>query len=185
MVVHTVGHSTRSLEELLALLDGHGLRAVADVRAIPASRRHPQFVREPLAAALAVHGVQYAWLPALGGRRRPRPDSPHVAWRNPQFRGYADHMDTPDFARGLADLLALAREQPTVVLCAEAVPWRCHRQLVADALVARGIEVRHVTGPAAPAAHRLSAHARLDGARVVYDRGAQLALAGRSRGDLP
>jgi uncharacterized protein (DUF488 family) len=186
VVVHTIGHSTRTFPELLALLRAHAIRAVADVRRHPGSRRHPQFARDALAAALGDEGIAYAWLPALGGRRRARPDSPHVGWRVAAFRGYADHMETPEFERGLADLLAFAARRPTAVLCAEAVPWRCHRQLIADALVARGVEVRHVVGPAGPARHALPAFARLEGARIVYD-GEQRTLApwtpSRPRGD--
>jgi uncharacterized protein (DUF488 family) len=106
--------------------------------AFPASRRHPHFAREPLAAALAARGVAYAWLPALGGRRDPKPESPHAAWRNASFRAYADHMDGAEFQEGLADLLRLAGERRVAVMCAESVPWRCHRQLIADLLVVRG-----------------------------------------------
>ena len=170
MVVHTVGHSTLALADFLALLAGHGVRAVADVRRFPASRRHPHFAREALARELAPVGIAYHWLPGLGGRRRGRPDSPHVAWRSAAFRAYADHMETGEFRQELSRLLALARERPTAVMCAEAVPWRCHRQLIADALVARGIEVRHLLGKAPPEAHRLTRFARVEGERVVYDR---------------
>jgi uncharacterized protein (DUF488 family) len=177
VVVHTVGHSTLSADALVALLEGHAVTAVADVRRYPASRRHPHFGREPLAATLAAAGIAYVWLPALGGRRRARPDSPHVAWRSDAFRAYADHMDTAEFAGGLAELLALAGTRATAVMCAEAVPWRCHRQLIADALVARGIEMRHILGRGRPEVHRLTPFARLDGTRVLYDRG-QLGLAG-------
>jgi uncharacterized protein (DUF488 family) len=178
VVVHTVGHSTLALADFLALLEVHRIKAIADVRRWPASRRHPHFGREALERSLAAAGVAYLWIPELGGRRAPRPDSPHVAWRNPSFRAYADHMETPEFAAGFARLLALAAEQPTAVMCAEAVPWRCHRQLIADALVARQLEVRHVTGPSSPSPHRLSADARLEGTRIVYD-GGQGSLAGR------
>src|SRR5262249_33022067 len=153
------------------LLRAHGVAGVADVRRFPASRRHPHFAREALAEALAREHVAYRWLPALGGRRRPRADSPHVAWRSEAFRAYADHMDTHEFAAGIAGLVASGRERAVAVLCAEAVPWRCHRQLIADALVARGVEVRHIVGPQPAAAHRLTPFARLDGERVVYDRG--------------
>ena len=181
MVVYTVGHSTLPLDAFLALLDAHAVAAVADVRSFPASRRHPHFAREALAAALAPAGLAYAWLPGLGGRRRGGAGSPHVAWRSPSFRAYADHMETAEFAAELARLLALAAARRTAVMCAEAVPWRCHRQLVADALVARAIDVRHVISAAAPPEpHRLTAFARLEGERVVYD-GGQLALASRSR----
>ena len=175
MVVYTAGHSTLPLAGFLDLLAGHGIELVADVRRFPASRRHPHFGRAALAAALADAGIGYAWLPALGGRRRTRADSPHVAWRNPSFRGYADHMDGPEFDAGLTELVAHARARRTAVLCAEAVPWRCHRQLIADALVARGIDVRHVVGAGEPSSHRLTPFARLEGTRVVYD-GGQLGL---------
>lgn len=171
MVVHTLGHSTLALDDFLGLLEAHGLDAIADVRRYPASRRHPHFAREPLAGSLAAHGVAYAWLPALGGRRAARPDSPHVAWRNTQFRGYADHMDSTEFREGLDALLGLAEAHRVAVMCAEAVPWRCHRQLIADTLGARGIEVRHVTGRGRAEPHRLTPFARMDGHRVVYDRG--------------
>ena len=178
VTVYTVGHSTRPLDEFLALLGRHGIGTIADVRRFPESRRHPHFGRTPLAEALAAAGVGYVWLPDLGGRRAVRPDSPHVAWRNDAFRGYADHMESAAFSAGIARLLDLAEQRPTAILCAEAVPWRCHRQLIADALVARGIEVRHVTGPGAPAAHRLTAFARRAGDRLVYDAG-QLPLEAR------
>ena len=177
MVVHTLGHSTLTFVDFLALLEAHAIAVVADVRRFPASRRHPHFNREALAAALPSADRPYCWLPELGGRRTGRPGSPHVAWQNTAFRAYADHMETPDFAAGLVELLDLARQRPTTILCAEAVPWRCHRQLIADALVVRGIEVRHIVSQAAPAPHRLTAFARLEGDRVLYDRG-QLGLDG-------
>jgi uncharacterized protein (DUF488 family) len=176
VIVHTVGHSTLALPDFLALVAHHGLRMIADVRRFPASRRHPHFAREALAVALADAGVAYRWLPGLGGRRSGRPDSPHVAWRNAAFRAYADHMETAEFAADLEVLLALASEHPSAILCAEAVPWRCHRQLLADALLARGVGVRHVIGTTAPGAHRLPPFARPVGTRIVYD-GGQIALA--------
>lgn len=180
MIVHTLGHSTRSLEEFLALLDAHGIAGIADVRRFPASRRHPQFAREALAASLAATGRAYTWLPALGGRRPVRPDSPHVGWREPGFRGYADHMETAEFRGGLDALLVLAAARPTAVLCAEAVPWRCHRQLLSDALVARGADVVHVLDVTSARPHRLTGFARVAGERIVYDDG-QLALARNDR----
>ena len=179
MVVYTIGHSTRTLAELLDLLGTHGITGVADVRRFPASRRHPHFGREARALALPAAGVAYDWLPELGGRRPARPGSLHTAWRTDAFRGYADHMDSPEFEAGVARLLALAARRPTAVMCAEAVPWRCHRQLVADALVARGVEVRHVLDRAPTRLHRLSSLARVVGERVVYDVGQQLPLGGR------
>jgi uncharacterized protein (DUF488 family) len=185
VVVHTLGHSTLTLDEFLALLEAHGLDAVADVRRFPASRRHPHFAREPLAAALAAGGSAYSWLVSLGGRRDPRPESPHVAWRNAAFRGYADHMDGAEFRQGLDALLVLAAGHRTALMCAEAVPWRCHRQLIADALVGRGVEVRHVTGRRDAEPHRLTPFARVEGDRIVYDRGVPGTLASRSRPDRP
>jgi len=176
VVVHTLGHSTLPLDDFLALLRAHAITAIADVRRFPGSRRHPHFTREALAPALARAGVAYAWLPGLGGRRDPGAGSPHVAWRNPSFRAYADHMETAEFAAELARLLTLASAAPTAIMCAEAVPWRCHRQLIADALLAHGIEVRHVLSSAPPGPHRLTPFARLEGERVVYD-GGQLGLA--------
>jgi uncharacterized protein (DUF488 family) len=169
MVVHTVGHSTRELRDFLSLLRVHGIRRLVDVRRYPGSRRHPHFAREALAPALRDAGVDYVHEPDLGGRRTERPDSPHTAWRNPSFRAYADHMDTPAFAAALERLMALGLEAPTAILCAEAVPWRCHRQIIADALVARGAEVRHILGPGPAERHALhpSAEVRADG-RLVY-----------------
>jgi uncharacterized protein (DUF488 family) len=176
VIVHTLGHSTRTLDEFVALLDAHGIAGIADVRRFPASRRHPHFSREALAASLAETGRAYMWLPELGGRRPVRADSPHVGWREPGFRGYADHMETDEFRRGLDELLRLAAERQTAVMCAEAVPWRCHRQLLSDALVVRGVDAVHVLDVAAAKPHRLTAFARVEGDRIVYDDG-QLALA--------
>ena len=177
MTVYTLGHSTLDLEAFLALLGRHGIAGIADVRRFPASRRHPHFAREALSASLADAGVAYDWLPALGGRRPAHAGSPHVGWRVDAFRGYADHMDSVEFAGGLARLLEIAAARATAIMCAEAVPWRCHRQLVSDTLVARGIEVLHVVG-AAENPHRLTAFARVDGDRVVYDRAGQPPLPG-------
>lgn len=171
MVVYTIGHSTRTLDELLGLLAAHGIEAIADVRRHPGSRRHPHFASDALAASLAARGLGYAWMPALGGRRRARPDSPHRAWREESFRAYADHMDGAEFREALATLMAQAAERPTAIMCAEAVPWRCHRQLIADALLARGVEVRDIVGPGPAKVHTLTRHARLCGERVVYDAG--------------
>jgi uncharacterized protein (DUF488 family) len=175
VVVHTIGHSTLTAERFIGLLRRHGIAGVADVRRFPASRRQPHFGREPLAAALAEAGIAYAWLLGLGGRRRGRPGSPHVGWTSPGFRAYADHMETPEFREALECLVALAEARPTAVMCAEAVPWRCHRQLIADALVARGAVVLHVVGERPPEPHRLTPFARRQGERLLYD-GGQLAL---------
>jgi len=175
VVVYTVGHSTRPLSDFVDLLKAHGITAVADVRRFPASRRHPHFAREALAQSLPESGITYTWHPDLGGHRKPRPDSPHIAWESDAFRGYADHVDTEGFETALTDLLELARQRPTAIMCAEAVPWRCHRQLIANTLTARGIEVRNVIDKSPPATHRLPPFARVEGTRVLYDVG-QLAL---------
>jgi uncharacterized protein (DUF488 family) len=168
--IFTIGHSTRSIEELLALLAENGVEVLMDVRRFPGSRRHPQFSRDALAAALAGAGIEYLHEPRLGGRRAARPDSPHTAWRVEAFRGYADHMETEEFQAALERLIRLSRDRSVVILCAEAVPWRCHRRLISDALVARGIEVRHILSPGRSDLHELDSNARvLDGGRrLVY-----------------
>jgi uncharacterized protein (DUF488 family) len=165
--VFTIGHSTRPLEELIALLARNGVAQLADVRTVPKSRRHPQFVREALAGSLPRAAIAYRHFPGLGGLRKPRRDSTNTAWRNEGFRGYADYMQTPTFAQALDELLRWAA-RPTAIMCAEAVWWQCHRQLIADALVARGVEVRHIVSAAAPEPHRLTDFARVEGTRVTY-----------------
>lgn len=168
MTVFTIGHSTRTIDELITLLEIHGVRQVADVRTVPRSRRHPQFAREALEVSLPARGIVYRHVPALGGLRRPRPDSLNTAWQNPSFRGYADYMGTPAFARGLDELLAFAREAPTAIMCAEAVWWRCHRRMIADALVAAGVEVRHIVSAAPASPHELTPFASVHDGRVTY-----------------
>lgn len=169
MIVYTLGHSTLDAAAFLRLLVAHGIAGVVDVRRFPASRRHPHFSAERLEATLAEAGNRYDWVPALGGRRTPRPDSPNVGWQVAGFRGYADHMESAEFAAGLDALLALAAARPTAIMCAEAVQWRCHRRLVADALVVRGIDVRHVLGPTKVEPHALTDFARVVGTCIVYD----------------
>jgi len=141
---------------------------VADVRTIPRSRANPQYEGPALAAALARVGIGYAHLPRLGGFRHPRPGSENDAWRNASFRGYADHMQTPEFEAGLAELRDLAAAGPVALLCAEALPWRCHRSLLADALLARGVVVQHLTGSGRTRPHALTPFARVRGRRVTY-----------------
>jgi uncharacterized protein (DUF488 family) len=160
--VYTVGHSTRTAEELLALLREPGIELLVDVRAFPSSRRHPQFNRRELATWLPAAGVAYRHMPALGGRRNPAPDSPNGGWREPAFQGYADHMRSPEFRCALADLKDAAREAPTVIMCAEAVWWRCHRRLIADALVAQGWRVEHLGVGDDQAVHQLTEFAVVD-----------------------
>ncbi len=166
--VFSIGHSTRSFDEFAALLDAHGIRQVADIRTIPRSRRHPQFERDTLAASVAARGLAYRHLPGLGGLRRPRRDSPNTAWRNESFRGYADYMGTAAFEGAVEELLVFASAGPTAVMCAEAVWWRCHRSLLADALVARGVEVWHVTSSGPPTQHQLNPMARIVNHQVTY-----------------
>ena len=168
MTVYTIGHSTRSLDALLALLRAHRISQLADVRTVPKSRRHPHFAGEALARSLPEANVAYRHFGALGGLRKPRKDSRNTAWRHESFRGYADHMETPGFQRALDDLIAWSAAAPTVVMCAEAVWWQCHRQLIADALVARAVEVRHIIAAGSAPLHTLTAFARVDDGRVTY-----------------
>lgn len=167
--VFTLGHSTRPVEELLSLLAEHGVTTLVDVRRFPASRRHPQFSRDALAASLAGAGIVYVHEPDLGGRRSVRPDSPHTAWRVAAFRGYADYMETPEFRAALDRLAHRAERETVAILCAEAVPWRCHRRLISDALVARGTSVLHILGPHRADPHELDSNARiLPNGRLLY-----------------
>ena len=174
--IYTIGHSTRSLDELVALLAEHGVTRLADVRRHPGSRRHPHFSRESLEVSLPGHGIDYHHFEDLGGRRRPAKDSRNAAWENDQFRGYADYMSTPEF-RAAVDRL-LASERDTAVMCAEAVPWRCHRNLLSDDLVRRGIEVLHIVGPRSANPHKLSKMARIDGDVVIYPAEEQTSMFG-------
>jgi uncharacterized protein (DUF488 family) len=173
----TIGHSTRSLDELVAMLRAFEIAILADVRSIPRSRHNPQFNADALEAALGALDLRYERVPELGGLRRARRDSPNTAWRNASFRGYADYMLTEAFERGLERLRALAGEGRVAILCAEAVPWRCHRSLVADALTVRGARVEHITGVGRASRHRLTPFAALEGTRITYPESA-LAKAG-------
>jgi uncharacterized protein (DUF488 family) len=168
MVVYTIGHSTRPLEEFTALLQAHRVAQLADVRTIPKSRRHPHFAGEALSVTLPAAGIAYRHLPGLGGLRKPAPDSRNSGWRHAGFRGYADYMETPAFAAALEELILWSEERATAVMCAEAVWWQCHRQLIADALVARGGEVRHILSAKPAAPHALTSFAHVDGRRVNY-----------------
>jgi uncharacterized protein (DUF488 family) len=161
--IFTIGHSTRSVEELVALLRARGATCLADVRTFPRSRRHPQHEAGALAEELARAGIRYVHLPALGGLRRPLRTSPNGGWH-----GFADHMLTCEFEEGLMALRGLARDGPVAVMCAEAVPWRCHRMLIADALWARGVVVEHLMGPGRSQLHRPSPFALVEGRRVTY-----------------
>jgi uncharacterized protein (DUF488 family) len=153
--VFTIGHSTHELDRLTALLAPHGVQRIADVRRVPRSARHPQFRAETLATELPAHGIDYRHLPALGGFRRPLPDSPNGGWDNESFRGYADYALTAEFAKALDELCTLARDRPTAVMCAEGPWWRCHRRLIADRLTATGWTVCHIAPDGALAEHEL------------------------------
>ena len=166
--IWTIGHGTRALDELLGLLAAHGIRRLVDVRTVPRSRRNPQFNRETLPAALAGAGIAYTHLAGLGGLRRPRPDSPNTGWRNASFRGYADHMQTPAFREGMDRLVRLAEQSHPAIMCAEAVPWRCHRSLVGDALLVRGVDVVDILSVQSSRPHALTSFARVDGDSIVY-----------------
>ena len=168
LTVFTVGHSTRTIEEFVHLLNAHSIQRVIDVRSIPRSRHNPQFNRDQLPAALQRFGITYSHMPGLGGRRHARRDSPNTGWRNLSFRGYADYMETPAFTESLNRCIALAHDDRVALMCAEAVPWRCHRSLIADALLARGIEVRELVSAMQARPYSLTSGARISGARVTY-----------------
>lgn len=169
--LYTIGHSTRSLDELVALLRSFGVAILADIRTIPRSRHNPQFNGDTLPAALRRRRIRDVHIPRLGGLRRPREDSINAGWRNRSFRGFADYMQTDEFEAGLAELRALTAEGPVALMCAEAVPWRCHRSLVADAVTARGAEVEHITGASRASLHHLTPFAAIRAGRVTYPGG--------------
>ena len=166
--VFTVGHSTHELAEFIRLLQAHGVTRIADVRTVPRSRRNPQFNKETLPDALKTAGIGYVHLPGLGGLRHARADSPNMAWRNASFRGFADYMQTDEFAENIKSLSDLAKEGYMALMCAEAVPWRCHRSLIADALTVRGIAVEHIMSTAHRQPHTLTPWARVEGTRITY-----------------
>jgi uncharacterized protein (DUF488 family) len=166
--VFTIGHSTRSYGEFLEILRAHGIKRVVDVRSIPRSRHNPQFNREVLSKTLRSARIGYVHLSKLGGLRRARRDSPNMGWRNTSFRGFADYMQTAEFEAGLQRLIRLARQKRSAVMCAEAVPWRCHRSLIGDALMARGICVKDITSKSRAQTHRLTSFGRLRNEHVTY-----------------
>jgi uncharacterized protein (DUF488 family) len=168
MLISTIGHSTRSIEEFIEILKAHSIEHVIDIRTVPRSRANPQFNRESLPASLQAAGIAYEHMPGLGGLRRARRDSINTAWRNASFRGYADYMQTPEFEASLDQLVAIAQERPSAIMCAEAVQWRCHRSLVADALLARGIRVEHIQSATRAQPHRMTPFAQVNGSKIVY-----------------
>jgi uncharacterized protein (DUF488 family) len=169
--IWTVGHSNHPLERFLEILRAHRIERVIDVRRFPASRKWPHFNAASLEHSLPEAGVDYVGRPELGGRRKARPDSPHTAWRVEAFRGYADFMDMPEFAAELTGVMELAGERRSALMCAETLPWRCHRSLIADALLARGWQVFEILSEKEARPHVLPRFARLDGTRVVYEGG--------------
>ena len=168
----TIGHSTLPIETFLAILRENGVRTLADIRTIPKSRHNPQFAQENLSRSLAEAGIDYRWHKALGGLRHPRKDSVNTGWRNTSFRGYADYMQTPEFAEAAADLLNAGPSDHTVIMCAEAVPWRCHRSLVADALTVHGVPVEHIyydaKGRSRREPHKLTSFLRVQDQHLWY-----------------
>jgi hypothetical protein len=168
LTVFTIGHSTRTWEAFLSVLRAHGVERVIDVRTIPRSRHNPQFNREILAAKLRGARIGYVHLGRLGGLRHARRDSENMGWRNASFRGFADYMQTKDFEKGLQRLIYLAKQKKSALMCAEAVPWRCHRSLIADALVVRKIRVAHIVSGTRSQPHALTSFGRVQGTRITY-----------------
>jgi uncharacterized protein (DUF488 family) len=167
-MILTVGHSTHPIAAFLELLAAHGVEQLMDVRTIPKSRRNPQYNSDALADALQAAHIQYRHMPGLGGLRHPRKDSINSAWQNDSFRGYADYMQTPAFEASLRELIEASKRHRTVIMCAEAVPWRCHRSLIADALLARGIEVADILSTKPAKSHTLTSFAKVAGEKVTY-----------------
>jgi uncharacterized protein (DUF488 family) len=169
--IYTIGHSTHPLDEFIAMLRAHGIQRVIDIRTIPKSRHNPQFNSEELARKLHSARIGYVHLKKLGGLRHARRDSANTGWRNASFRGYADYMQTPEFEEGLERAIALAEEKPSALMCAEAVPWRCHRSLVGDALLARKFPVMDILSATSAKSHELTSFARVRGKQITYPGG--------------
>jgi uncharacterized protein (DUF488 family) len=167
-MILTIGHSTHPAEEFLAILKAHAVEQLVDVRTIPKSRHNPQFNRESLECLLPSQGIAYVHMPGLGGLRHARKDSINTAWKNASFRGYADYMQTPQFEQSLHELIEIAAQRRTAIMCAEAVPWRCHRSLIGDALTARGIEVEDIMTESSRKPHKYTPFARIEGTAVTY-----------------
>ena len=167
-IVLTVGHSTRGLEEFIDLLKAHSVASLMDVRTVPRSRHNPQFNRDTLPVALEAAGMRYAHVAGLGGFRHTHPGSPNTGWRNVSFRGFADYMQTVEFAENLAGLIEQATRERVVLMCAEAVPWRCHRSLIADAMVVHGICAEEIINTTRRQAHALTSFAKVEGTAITY-----------------
>lgn len=172
--VWTIGHSTRTLEDLVQMLHSFKIELVADIRSYPGSRRYPQFNKESLAISLPENNLQYIHIKELGGRRKVNPDSKNTAWRHPAFRGYADYMETPEFQQGIEELEALALKQRTAYMCSEAVWWRCHRSMVSDYLKVKGWNVMHIMAVGKEEEHPYTAPARIINGELSYEKGDQL-----------
>ena len=170
LTMFTIGHSTRGLDEFAAILKAHGIEQLVDVRTIPKSRRVPHFNRESLAAELEKQGIAYLHLKELGGLRKAKKDSINTGWRNASFRGYADYMASEEFRAGLARLIELASTKRSAIMCAEAVPWRCHRSLIGDALLVRSVHVEDILSATSARAHELTPFALVDGEKITYPR---------------
>jgi len=168
ITIWTIGHSTRPIDDFIGLLRYNEIETIADVRRFPGSRRYPQFNQDALRKSLGDDGIDYLWLPALGGRRRPAADSPNTAWRNEAFRGYADHIATEEFASGLFELLDVAYGSRTSIMCSEAVWWRCHRSMIADVLSSIGIRVLHIMDAGKTTVHSYTAPARIVSGELTY-----------------
>lgn len=166
--IFTIGHSTRPIDEFVELLRANGVKQLIDIRTIPKSRHNPQFNGDALAKSLRAARIRYLHLKELGGLRRAKSDSINLGWRNAGFRGFADYMQTPEFVEALERAIKLAEARPTALMCAEAVPWRCHRSLVADALLVRGIPALEIIGPAKPKEHKLTPFAHVRGVKITY-----------------
>jgi Uncharacterized conserved protein len=168
MTILTIGHSTHPIERFIEMLQANGVRHLIDVRRYPRSRRNPQFNLESLSKTLPAAGIQYTHMPGLGGMRKARPDSINTAWQNASFRGYADYMQTAEFERELAKLESVAGAETTAIMCAESVPWQCHRSLISDALTARGVSVEHILSETQRSPHRMTEFAKVEGSKVIY-----------------
>src|SRR5665213_2255946 len=168
LLVMTIGHSTHTLGEFIGLLQAHAVTRVVDVRTIPRSWHNPQFNKDSLPHSLKKAGLSYVHMPGLGGLRHAKADSINMGWRNASFRGYADYMQTPEFAQALEELIELAKQQQIAIMCAEAVPWRCHRSLIADALLVRGIRAEDITSPTRCTLHTLTPFATVRGTTITY-----------------
>ncbi len=166
--VFTIGHSTRTLDEFIGLLKTYCVTLVVDVRTVPRSRHNPQFNKETLPASLKPSGIRYIHMPEIGGLRHPKRDSINLAWKNMGFRGYADYMQTKEFTDNLLKIVALVRENTLALMCAEALPWRCHRSLISDALVVRHIKVKHIISATSLISHQLCEMAQVEGTKITY-----------------